>query len=166
MNRIDRVARSLSRLLFSEHWERALVVLAMKDRDQAAVAAEIMADRGGNTGRAWTRTAVGATASLGALTLAPSEAWAKTPPAAPAAPAASAVSAAVQPDPSAPSTVSAAETPAEATAPQSFAIHIQATVVEQANAAFRSPYRGPESLDPTFHGRETADVTVYGGLRL
>lgn len=45
------------------------------------------------------------------------------------------------------------------------AFHIQSTVVEQANAGFRSPYRGDHSLDPAARGRETADVTFYVGVR-
>lgn len=51
-------------------------------------------------------------------------------------------------------------------APETWALHGQATVVEQANFAFRSPYRGPNSLDPAARGRETADVTLYAGVRL
>ncbi|HEX3365914.1 carbohydrate porin [Phenylobacterium sp.] len=51
-------------------------------------------------------------------------------------------------------------------APQSWAVHGQATFVDQANAAFRSPYRGANSLDPAARGRETADVTLYAGARL
>jgi high affinity Mn2+ porin len=46
------------------------------------------------------------------------------------------------------------------------ALHIQATAVEQAHPAFRSPYSGPNSLQPAALGRETSDVTLYAGLRL
>jgi high affinity Mn2+ porin len=52
------------------------------------------------------------------------------------------------------------------TAPETWAIHGQATFVDQGNAAFRSPYRGTNSLDPAARGRETADVTLYAGVRL
>jgi high affinity Mn2+ porin len=45
-------------------------------------------------------------------------------------------------------------------------MHGQATFVNQATFAFRSPYRGPNSLDPSTRGRETADVTLYAGVRL
>ena len=55
---------------------------------------------------------------------------------------------------------------AEAAPAETWAMHGQATVVEQANLAFRSPYRGPNSLDPATRGRETADVTLYAGVRL
>ncbi|THD61143.1 carbohydrate porin, partial [Phenylobacterium sp.] len=51
-------------------------------------------------------------------------------------------------------------------APESFAVHGQVTFVDQGNAAFTSPYRGPNSLDPAARGRETADVTLYAGARL
>ena len=47
--------------------------------------------------------------------------------------------------------------------PQTWAIHAQTTFVEQANAAFRSPYSGANSLNPHAVGRETWDVTVYAG---
>ena len=61
----------------------------------------------------------------------------------------------------------AAEAVQEASPPptQSWALHAQATVVEQATFAFRSPYRGPNSLDPGTRGKETADVTLYAGVR-
>jgi high affinity Mn2+ porin len=50
-------------------------------------------------------------------------------------------------------------------APQRFALHAQFTVVDQGNFAFRSPYQGPNSLNPAAEGRETADATVYLGVR-
>jgi len=46
-----------------------------------------------------------------------------------------------------------------------FAIHGQSTVVEQAHDAFRSPYRGANSLAPYAVGRETFDATLFAGLR-
>ncbi len=46
-----------------------------------------------------------------------------------------------------------------------FAIHGQATVVEQAHDAFRSPYRGANSLAPYAVGRETFDATLFVGAR-
>ena len=58
-----------------------------------------------------------------------------------------------------------AAAPAEATAPQRWAIHGQTTFVDQGTLAFRSPYRGTNSLDPGARGRETFDATVYAGLR-
>ncbi len=48
---------------------------------------------------------------------------------------------------------------------QGWAIHGQATFVLQANAAFRSLYQGPNSLDPRGQARETFDLTLYAGLR-
>ena len=50
-------------------------------------------------------------------------------------------------------------------APQSWAIHGQETFVLQANAAFRSPYQGPNSLNPRPHAKETLDFTLYAGVR-
>ncbi len=46
-----------------------------------------------------------------------------------------------------------------------WAVHGQATVVDQATLAFTSPYRGPNSLDAGTRGRETFDATLYAGLR-
>ena len=46
-----------------------------------------------------------------------------------------------------------------------WALHGQATVVEQATIAFPSPYRGPQSLDPGTRGRETFDATLYAGFK-
>jgi high affinity Mn2+ porin len=47
-----------------------------------------------------------------------------------------------------------------------FALLGQTTFTEQGEAAFRSPYRGPNSLDPAARGQETFDATLYGGVRL
>ena len=49
---------------------------------------------------------------------------------------------------------------------ENWAIHGQSTFTEFYQPAFRSPYRGPQSLDPGSRGRETWDVTLYGGVRL
>jgi high affinity Mn2+ porin len=54
---------------------------------------------------------------------------------------------------------------AEDEAAQRWAIHAQTTLVWQANAAFDSPYEGPNSLNPHAVGKETWDVTLYAGLR-
>jgi high affinity Mn2+ porin len=48
---------------------------------------------------------------------------------------------------------------------QAFALHVQATVAAQYHPAFRSPYRGDQSLDPGARGDETADLTLYAGVR-
>jgi high affinity Mn2+ porin len=49
--------------------------------------------------------------------------------------------------------------------PQTWAAHVQATVVAQGNAGFHAPFQGPNSLDSDANGRETADVTLYLGFR-
>jgi len=46
-----------------------------------------------------------------------------------------------------------------------WAVHAQATYVEQETDAFPAPYSGPNSLSPS-SGRETADATLYVGARL
>jgi high affinity Mn2+ porin len=48
---------------------------------------------------------------------------------------------------------------------QDWAIHAQSTFVLQANARFRSPYQGPNSLDHRSHAKETFDLTGYLGVR-
>jgi high affinity Mn2+ porin len=50
-------------------------------------------------------------------------------------------------------------------ADQTWAVHGQATFVLQANAPFRSPYQGPNSLDHRYHAKETFDATAYLGAR-
>ena len=50
-------------------------------------------------------------------------------------------------------------------ADEPYALHAQATFVDQAALAFRSPYQGANSLDPRGVMRETADVTLYAGVR-
>lgn len=47
-----------------------------------------------------------------------------------------------------------------------WAVHVQSTLVVQAHPAFRSPYRGANSLDPAARGDETFDATLFAGLRL
>jgi high affinity Mn2+ porin len=46
-----------------------------------------------------------------------------------------------------------------------FAFHAQATYVNQYDPPFRAPYKGQNSLIPDI-GRETADITLYAGVRL
>jgi len=48
---------------------------------------------------------------------------------------------------------------------QQWAVHGQMTFVLQANARFRSPYQGPNSLDHRPHAKETFDLTGYFGAR-
>ncbi len=47
-----------------------------------------------------------------------------------------------------------------------WSLHGQMTFVEQYHPAFRSPYRGPNSLDPGSRGNETFDATLFLGARL
>src|SRR6202163_555332 len=50
-------------------------------------------------------------------------------------------------------------------ASERFAVHGQATFVEQVTAPFHAPYRGPNSLS-SGQGAETFDMTLFGGARL
>ena len=60
----------------------------------------------------------------------------------------------------------AVEAPAApAAAVEDFAVHGQATFVEQATSDFNAPYRGTNSLSPRI-ARETFDATLYLGARL
>ena len=47
-----------------------------------------------------------------------------------------------------------------------FAVHGQATFVEQAHPSFRSPYDGTNSLSGVALGRETFDLTLSTGIKL
>ena len=55
---------------------------------------------------------------------------------------------------------------AAADSSESWSLHGQATIVEQYRPTFRSPYHGPNSLDPGSRGNETFDLTAYAGARL
>lgn len=46
-----------------------------------------------------------------------------------------------------------------------WALHGQATFIEQYHPAFRSAYRGANSLDPGSRGNETINATLYAGAR-
>ncbi len=50
--------------------------------------------------------------------------------------------------------------------PQAWVLQAQSTFVDQGTFRFRSPYAGPNSLNPGTRSRETFDATLYGGLRL
>ena len=52
------------------------------------------------------------------------------------------------------------------TAPEGWSVHGQITHLWQYHPAFRSPYRGANSLDPGSRGNETFDATLYAGARL
>jgi high affinity Mn2+ porin len=49
-------------------------------------------------------------------------------------------------------------------APETWAVHGQATFVDQYHPAFRSPYSGPNSLDHGSRGDETVDMTLFAGV--
>ena len=49
---------------------------------------------------------------------------------------------------------------------QDWALHAQTTFVYQYHPSFPSPYEGTNSLTPSAQGKETFDLTLYGGLRL
>jgi high affinity Mn2+ porin len=53
----------------------------------------------------------------------------------------------------------------EAPADEIYALHGQATFVDQYHPAFSSPFLGKNSLDPGSRGDETFDVTLFAGLR-
>jgi high affinity Mn2+ porin len=52
----------------------------------------------------------------------------------------------------------------DAPTPETWAIHGQATFVDQYHPAFRSPYSGPNSLDHGSRGDETIDATLFAGI--
>jgi high affinity Mn2+ porin len=59
------------------------------------------------------------------------------------------------------------DTPASSETPsQTWALHYQSTFVEQFHPAFRSPYRGENSLSPAASGAETFDATLFAGVSL
>jgi high affinity Mn2+ porin len=64
-----------------------------------------------------------------------------------------------------PLAMSAGTARAQDAVPETYAVHMQATATLQGHPAFRSPYRGDQSLDPGARGDETADVTLYAGVR-
>ena len=47
---------------------------------------------------------------------------------------------------------------------ENWSVHGQATFVDQYHPAFKSAYRGANSLDPGSRGNETADVTLFAGV--
>ena len=54
----------------------------------------------------------------------------------------------------------------EETTAEEFSIHAQFTTVTQYHPPFTSPFYGPDSLIPGHRGNETADATLFAGLRL
>ncbi len=56
--------------------------------------------------------------------------------------------------------------PAVADTSEDWALHGQATVIEQYHPGFHSAYRGANSLDPSSSGRETVNLTAYAGARV
>ncbi|MGD0430988.1 MAG: carbohydrate porin [Acetobacteraceae bacterium] len=64
-----------------------------------------------------------------------------------------------------PSGVPAAPAQTEQATPEQWAVHGQTTTTWLLQPAFRSPYQGPQSLNPSANGRETFDATLYLGYR-
>ena len=64
-----------------------------------------------------------------------------------------------------PETSSQTAAPTDTTAPEDWAIHAQSTFEIQYHPAFRSDFRGLNSLDPGSRGDETFDATLYAGFR-
>jgi high affinity Mn2+ porin len=56
--------------------------------------------------------------------------------------------------------------PVEGGAPEAWNLYGQATFVKQYHPSFTSPYQGANSLSPVSNGEETADVTLFLGVRL
>jgi high affinity Mn2+ porin len=52
-----------------------------------------------------------------------------------------------------------------ATTPEIWAVHAQATFVDQYHPGFAAAFSGPESLNPGSRGDETFDATLYAGVR-
>lgn len=50
--------------------------------------------------------------------------------------------------------------------PEQWSVHGQMTFVDQYHPAFKSPFRGANSLDPGSRGDETFDATLFAGARL
>jgi high affinity Mn2+ porin len=67
--------------------------------------------------------------------------------------------------PQVPSSADAAGASSAEAASERFAVHGQATFLEQLTAPFHAPYSGPNSLSPR-HGAETIDATLFLGGRL
>ena len=63
------------------------------------------------------------------------------------------------------SDASTAASPSASPTIERWAVHAQSTFTEIYQPAFRSPYQGAQSLNPGSLGRETWDVTLYGGMR-
>jgi high affinity Mn2+ porin len=53
----------------------------------------------------------------------------------------------------------------DATQPETWALHGQATVVDQYHPAFAAAFSGPNSLNAGSRGNETFDTTLYAGVR-
>jgi len=62
--------------------------------------------------------------------------------------------------------MNAAPEPTEAAAPEAWTLYGQAASVKQYNPSFTSPYQGANSLSPVSNGEETADLTLFLGVRL
>src|SRR5258708_4490525 len=159
---INTVLLKFNPIALLERLERAFLITALRDPIQAAAAAELLtpARRPSESRGRRVPLALALTTSLAGLGVIPSEASAADWPANPSVPAEGG-DLAVAELKSAPAATTADAEPAAGEMPtQTWAVHGQATFVEQGTLAFTSPYRGPNSLDPAARGRETADVTL------
>jgi len=59
-----------------------------------------------------------------------------------------------------------AAAPGDIAAPEPWNLHGQFTFVKQYHPSFTSPYQGTNSLSPGSNGEETADFTLFAGVRL
>jgi len=163
---INTVLLSFKRSGLLERLERAFLITALRDPIQAAAAAEHLTPARQPSESRGRRVplALALTTSLVGLGVIPSGASAADWSANTSVPA-DGGDIAVAEVKSAPVATTADAEFAPTAAAQTWAVHGQATFVDQGTAAFHSPYRGPNSLDPGMRGRETADVTLYLGFR-
>src|SRR5208283_331365 len=56
--------------------------------------------------------------------------------------------------------------PTEPATPEAWNLYGQATYVKQYHPSFTSPFQGTNSLSPVSNGEETADLTLFLGVRL
>src|SRR6202171_3198195 len=56
--------------------------------------------------------------------------------------------------------------PPDIAVPEPWNLHGQFTFVKQYHPSFASPYQGTNSLSPGSKGEETADLTLFAGVRL
>lgn len=80
-------------------------------------------------------------------------------------PAARSQTASPTPGPQVPPESSVSAPPVAEAVPESYAVHVQLGGIVQYHPGFRSPYRGPQSLDPGSRGNEAVLATGFFGVR-